>query len=173
MRLVLAAILIIIAIGIFFAYVSPTYGEVQALRVEERRFDEALDRSRELIAVRDQLLEKYNGFSTNNLDRLEKLLPNHIDSVRLIIDVDGIAAEHGLRVEDIGVDVSDTGVNEEETVGEATLSFSVQASYGTLKQFLADLESSLRLLDVTSISFKTAAGGLSQYNITLKTYWLR
>jgi len=172
MKFFLPTILIIIAVALFFTYIDPTYETVKELRAEQATFDGALDRSKELIAVRDQLLSKYNSFSTNDLKRLEKLLPNHVDSVRLIIDIDSIAALYGLRIQDVGVSTVEDG-EKSQPLGIVNLSFSVEAPYNTLKQFLTDIENSLRVLDVTSISFSASEVDLTKYNIAIKTYWLK
>ena len=172
MRFIIPIILIVIAFGLYFSYIDPTYEKVTELRAEEATFDDALDRSKELIAIRDRLLNTYNTFSRNDLDRIEKLLPNHVDSVRLIIDIDSIAALHGLRVQGISV-----GTIEEENGGEGLgvvkLGFAVEASYEVLKKFLVALEDSLRLLDVLSISFSSDDGDFTRYNIDIRTYWLK
>ena len=97
MRFVLPILLIAVAVTLFFTYLDPTYARVSELRAEQATYDDALDRSKELIAVRDRLLDTYNNFSRDDLRRLERLLPDHVDSVRLIIDIDSIAAQYGLR----------------------------------------------------------------------------
>ncbi len=46
-----------------------------------------------------------------------------------------------------------------------TLSFSVSGTYDIFRTFLADLESSLRLVDVTSIAFSATPTGIYEYTI--------
>jgi hypothetical protein len=55
-----------------------------------------------------------------------------------------------------------------------TLGFSVNGSYGVFQSFLVDLAQSLRVVDITSVT--VGAGdrpGSYQYNIEVKTYWLK
>jgi hypothetical protein len=60
-----------------------------------------------------------------------------------------------------------------DPVGSGELGFGVTASYDDFRAFLADIEHSLRLLDVEKIDFKNAAAGdKNDYNFTIRTYWL-
>jgi Tfp pilus assembly protein PilO len=58
--------------------------------------------------------------------------------------------------------------------GIANISFSIATTYEQFKSFLADVERSMRLLDITSISFgQPDALGLTTYSVRAQTYWLR
>lgn len=163
---------------IFFWYVNPTYGTIQKLRAEQSQFDEALNKSKELQAVRDTLLSKYNKFSAADVARLEKLLPDGVDNVKLVLDIDNIASRYGLRIRNVTVE---SGTQKDQRIiapdtgptGSVLLSFTIAASYATFVQFLKDLEQSLRLTDINSVSFTTNAGDLTEYRVSLKTYWLK
>src|SRR3989344_1966049 len=80
------------AVGLFFWFIDPTYAQIKELRVEEAEFDNALTRARDLKEVRDELIKRYNAFLPSDISRLKKLLPDHVDNVRLIIDLDSIAS---------------------------------------------------------------------------------
>ncbi|MBL7045317.1 MAG: type 4a pilus biogenesis protein PilO [Parcubacteria group bacterium] len=182
-KLTFPVLFIVLAIGLFFVYVDPTYKEVQNTLIEEERFDQAFDKSKELQAVRDKLLSKYNTFSSNDLDRLSKLLPDHVDNVRLVLDIDHIASTYGMRMKNVVVDSQEE--RQEGVIGPDTsehqsiaLLFSVSSSYESLKLFIRDLERSLRIVDITGISLTSAtaiegSNNLYEYNIALKTYWLK
>jgi hypothetical protein len=72
-----------------------------------------------------------------------------------------------------------------EKVGAVNLKFSVTTTYPKIKEFLMALEDSLRIMDVVAFNVKPAqsSGGSSsssassadiyQYDITVRTYWLR
>lgn len=164
-------------------YIDPMYVDIKETLKEEERFDKALDKSKELKEVRDSLLSKYNTFSTNDLDRLEKLLPDHVDNVRLVLDIDHIASTYGMRIKNVKISVVDN--RQEGVIGPSDklyesvgLSFSITSSYDTLKQFIKDLEKSLRIVDVMNISLTSSEteeikNNLYKYNIELKTYWLK
>ena len=123
--------------------------------------------------------------------RLNKFLPDNIDNVRLIIDMNNIGKFHGMAMRGVSVaggaeagrpstSPPASGGSDAES-GESLLkadsvviSFSVSASYEAFKEFLADLSSSLRLLDVASVSMATGeTKNLYTFNLGLKTYWLK
>ena len=177
-RLVTPIILIFVAVGLFFGYIDPTYQDIKELRLEEGTFNEALNQSRELQEIRDSLLSRYNTFSQQDLDRLEKLLPDHVDNVRLILDIDSIASQYNMRTRNVTVsrtsseDPNVIGANQSD-VDSVVLSFSVAATYESFIQFLKDLESSLRIVDLVGISFSSTEGEAFDFNVSIKTYWLK
>ena len=201
MKLFLPIVFLIIAGGIFFIYIDPTYTHVKVLLAQESQYDEALSRAKELQGVRDQLLVRYNTFSQNDLTRLQKLLPDHVDNVRLILDLDSMASRYGMRVRNVSVDTGNSGAGQKttrtapaqgaiapgsplavssqqlgstsQTYESVVLSFSVSGSYDTFRQYLGDLEKSLRIADVTGITFVPNETGIYDFTIRLKTYWLK
>jgi len=177
-RSALPVLFIVAAIGLFYTYIDPIYNNIQTLLQEEARFDEALNKSRELLALRDSLLAKRNAFSENDLERLNKLLPDHVDNVRLALDLDGIASNYNMRIKNITVSQSSSG--QTGTIGSSqkshesiVLGFSVAATYEDLISFLRDLEKSLRIVDVTKLSFNQPVGDLYEYRISIQMYWLK
>ena len=53
------------------------------------------------------------------------------------------------------------------------LSFSVAGTYTNLRAFLADLERSLRIVDVRALSFTAGDKDSNEYSIELDTYWFK
>ena len=172
-------LLIAAAIGLFYTYIDPTYKDIQMLKEREQKYDEALTKSRELQAISAQLLSKYNAFSSEDITRLNKLLPDNVDNVRLALDIDGIAARYNMRIKNISISgvtqqASTGAVGSQQSLYESTiLIFSVATTYENLLRFLKDLEKSLRIVDVTQLSFSASEGELNDYKINLQTYWLR
>lgn len=179
MKLLTPVIFLIIAAAIFFWYINPAYVQLQATLAEASQLDSALTRSRELQGVRDQLLSRYNTFSPGDLNRLQKLIPDHVDNVRLILDLDSMATRYGMRVKDVTIEGDKSRATRGEIgSGDAPyesliLSFTVSGSYDVFRQYLADLEKSLRLVDVVGLSFKANDNGVYDFTINVKTYWLK
>jgi Tfp pilus assembly protein PilO len=178
MRLITPVILILASVAVYIWYISPAYVGVRELRAEEAQYDEALTRSEELIAVRDALLLQYNAFPTRDLERLSRILPDSVDNVRLILDIDSIAARYGMALQNIGIGAASVDNNalgaDTSPIGAMEVSFSVRSSYDSFRQFLMDIEDSLRIVDVTALSVALSGEtGLANYDITLRTYWLK
>lgn len=180
MKGIFPIISIIVAGALFFWYVDPTYKEVQSLRAEEATLSATLSRALELQQTRDQLLSRYNTFTPTDLARIEKMLPDHVDNVRLVLDMDGIASVYGMRVRNVAIDNPQknqkalTAMGPDESSYESVvLSFTVTGQYDTFRTFMADLERSLRLVDIEGISFSATDAGLYDYTVALRTYWLK
>ncbi|MEK7087873.1 MAG: type 4a pilus biogenesis protein PilO [Patescibacteria group bacterium] len=184
--------LIIAAAGIFFGYSNPTYRamtgntelrdrSVRELKEERGRYIDALNKTKEIEQARTGLLERYNRIPAEDRERIEKLLPDHIDSVRLIIDINNIAAQYGMSLKNINlaqtdpasaVKLSASAIGPTENRFKATqLKFTVAGPYENFRSFVRDLEQSLRLVDIEAVSFNTSAE-LYNYTITLSTYRL-
>lgn len=161
----------------FFGYIDPTYTGVKTLLTEKAEYDGALTRSKELQIERDKLLTKFNAMPKSDREMLAKLVPDNIDNVRLIIDLDEMAKKYSMRVRNFRADSaekSDTLGGSSDPYGTLTLSFTTTASYNTFLAFVKDLERSLRVIDITAVTFSSSdTNTLYDYDVTLKTYWLK
>jgi hypothetical protein len=175
-------IFILVAIGIFFTIIDPQYKEVQALRETKQENDVLLERAKDLRRKRQELTDKYNAISTADRERLNKVLPETVDNVRLILDIDNIARRSGITVRNISISGDINEENREDRVIDRTgrnygtigLSFSFSTSYSTMKRFMSELEDSLRIVDITDFSVSAPEeGDVYSYTVSLDTYWLR
>lgn len=180
MRLILPLILLIAAGGLFVVYTNPAYQGIKNTGAQVSSYDDALNKSQELRSIRDQLLSKRNTFSADDVQKLEHVLPDNVDNIRLIIDIDNIAARHGLSLRNVQLGgVSDSAGKQSalsvgpsgSAIGSVEVGFSVNASYDNFLAFLRDVEHSLRIVDVESIKF-SSQGGTDNYTLTIRTYWL-
>jgi Tfp pilus assembly protein PilO len=183
MKALIPIICIALAGFLFYWYIDPTYAQIKELRTEEATLNQALTRALELQETRDQLVSRFNTFPSSDLTRLEKLLPDHVDNVRLVLDLDSLASQYGMRVRNVAIEKADkkgkqvqqTGsIGPDERLYESmVLSFTATGTYDTLRQFMIDLEKSLRLVDIEAISFSAGDGELYDVTIAVRTYWLK
>ncbi len=171
-------ILIAVSLAAFFFYVHPQYQKIQAYRTEASQYDEVLTKAAELKRIRAELSSKYSTFSPSDLDRLGKLIPEKVDIARLILDLNGVASRYAIEIKNIS---TSEATQKESSIGKSkpyrvsTISFDFETSYEGMLRFVADLEQSLRLVDVLSLSLKPGTNPTSPiytYSITLQTYWL-
>jgi Tfp pilus assembly protein PilO len=183
MRIFLPSILVIAAIGLFVVYTNPTYQATKALQAQASQYDDALTKSQQLRAIRDQLLSKRNTFSADDVQKLQEVLPDNVDNIRFIIDVNNIAARHNISLSNVqlgtigGSSQTQQGVAaaaQGSAVGSVDIGFSINASYSDMLAFLQDLEHSVRLIDVEKLSFTApSSGATTDYTFIVRTYWLR
>ncbi len=190
-------VFIIVSLAGFFFFIDPQYKNVKQLQAEKVKNNEIIDLAYKLDARKNELTEKYNQISSTDKDQLEKLLPDTVDNVRLIIDVNNIGEQFGIVIRDISINTKDGKENEPKKVitqksnfdgvlgensikyvdsskiGIISFSFSVSAKYEVFLQFLNYLEQSLRLVDIRSIEIRRGTGAFYDYRVTLDTYWLK
>lgn len=177
MKFLIPIFLILLSGALFWVFINPHYMAVKELQEQVARFDEALTRSQELISTRDALLSKYNTFQSRDLERLAKILPDTVDNVRLTLDIDSIGEKYGMAIRNVSVKdmpKSATAVGPStDPFGSIVLQFGTSGSYENFVRFLADLEQSLRIVDVTDIAFTASETDFNQYTVSLTTYWLQ
>lgn len=197
MKNISSVVLILVSIAIFFFYIDPQYKKVQQLQAQVEENKKILEIANKLQARKEQLSDKFNQISDSEKAELEKLLPDTVDNVRLIIDMNNIAEKFGIVIRDISINTKDSDVSETKrvvsqksnfdgvleentlkyvdtsTVGVISFSFTVSAKYEVFLEFLAQLEESLRLVDIRNIEVSRGAGIFYDYRVTLDTYWLK
>ncbi len=189
-------ILIGLSITGFVVFVSPTMGEISTLKGQVLSYDKALDNSKSLDVEREKLTKKYNSIDPNNLAKLEKLLPDNVDNIRLILEVEKLASPYGMVLRDVKYDTikkteedaqptevfqgGDTNTPAQNDYGTWDLEFSTEGSYTNFLNFLRDLESNLRIVDISSIQFSSTTGtgtttpvDVYKYGFKVKTYWMK
>jgi hypothetical protein len=195
MRFILQILLIAIGAISFFVYVMPQYKDMSSLKAQVVEYDNALNNAKELQQKRDEILASYNSVSNLNKDRLEKLLPD-IDqgkatsgSIALILEIDKIASNNGIRITDLSFTDSTKG-NESKDLIEisssdyitSTVSFKMQSTYTNFLAFVDDLEKNLRIVDIKRINFSVPTPtrdkpnvntNLFEYSFDLQSYWLK
>lgn len=185
-------ILSIVGLGIagaaLFFYTQPTYDSVRALGVEIGEYNQALEKAAELQSLKQTLLSRYNAFNPADIDRLHKLLPDHVDNVRLVLDIDNLAGRHGMALQNVTLS-NPTNNTEKSAIGvigsgrqkfnSLTLKFATQGTYANFRSFMDELEQSLRIVDLASLSLqgvdsnRIGAEPSYRYDIAIRTYWLK
>ena len=175
-RFILPILLVLVACTLFFGFTRPIIDEISIKQAKADELDSALSNDKNLRKVREKKLADYNSFSPAELDSINRMLPDSIDNVRLIIDMNNIATKYNMRVKNAKIksdSMAPQVIGSSQTYGSVTLSFNVSGSYNDLRLFLHDLETSLRLVDVTSLSFNASDKDMNDYSIEVRTYWIK
>lgn len=185
---ILPVLALMIAAGIFFAYVSSTWsGEIATTKAAIAADDQALAAASMYTAQQNQLASARNAINQKDLARLAVFLPDSVDNVGLILNLNAIAARSGLSLSNVDVITGGGNSTTQNTtaaagatsksagsgpVSSVDLSLSAMGSYTALQSFLRDVEQSERLLDVKDIVVKGSSTGVYTYQVTLRLYWL-
>jgi hypothetical protein len=175
-----AIILILISAGLFYTFIMPKYAEVQALRAEASGYNDVLGSVSELSRNRDQLLLKYNTIPKAELANLIKILPDNVNVVELALNLDTIASKYGISIKNVKTvdDKADASATVAKTASSSGLqkvriTFNFTTTYANYRKFLADLEQSLRIIEVRNVTLNVADGGMSEFQMQIETYWLK
>lgn len=212
LRIIIPIILIASAGGIFYFLTDPIInapraldpatqavtGGIKALRTEKADLEKAIADIQSLKGRAQELEATYQTIGNDNIERLDVFLPDSVDDLQLIVDVNTIAEKSGMQVKDVKVSTdadknsrasatrvvaTSSPLTAKPTVSTMNLSFAVTGTYSQLRAFLTDLTRSLRVLDISRLSFTTqtpsatsstsVVGGQYQYQVELSTYWLK
>lgn len=176
---------LVVAAGIFLAYIAPTWsGSLASMRAAIAFDDHALSAATTYTTQQNELAAARNAIDPSDLARLTTLLPDSVDNVGLILDLDALAARNGLSLSNIDV-VSNTTTSTKTTglsvstgagtspVGSVDLSLSAVGTYAALQAFLEGIEKSQRLLDIKDLVVKGSDTGVYTYQMKITLYWLR
>ncbi len=193
-----STILLVLAIGMYFTVTQGVIDGAKAVQVVNAKYISAMDSADQLRKERDKVRDTFNSISKDDQDRLKKMIPSTVDNIRLIIDISNVARKQNLSLEDIKATVSQAGQKGSVAKSSATatsqpngttavatdtiatpildtvtVTFKVTAPYQQFKTFMQELEASLRIMDMTSLTLTANDTGTYDYKVELKTYWMR
>lgn len=180
---------LMIAVAIFFAYVNPVWtGPIAAAKTAIANDNAALSAAAAYTTRENQLAAQEAAIDPTNLAELTTMLPDSVDNVGIIVDINALAARSGILISNIDVasdnstasaDTSDTSsdgtpsTGSTDPVGSVDLSLSGVGTYAALQAFLTGIEHSTRLLDVRNLQVGGSDTGVYDYQMTMRLYWLQ
>ncbi|MFA6519214.1 MAG: hypothetical protein WCT41_00080 [Candidatus Paceibacterota bacterium] len=174
-----------VAIGIFFFYVSPTWsGSIGATKDAIAVDDQALAAANQFAAQQNTLASARDAIDPADLARLSAFLPDSVDNVGLILDLNALAARSGFSLSSVDVMSKPTTAAASggqqglpaagaSPIGFVDMTLSAVGTYTALQSFLSGVERSARILDVRDIVVKGSDTGVYNYQMLLRLYWLR
>ncbi len=175
-----AIILLLLSVGLFYTFTNGQYQNVKTLQTLANEYRNVLKNVSAIVSLRDNLLVTYVAIPKMEIERMNKVLPDNIDTVRLALDLDSMASRYGISIKSIqtviGPSTSSSLIVLPENANKydtASVTFSFVSNYDNFKLFLADIEKSLRIMDIKSVSFQTSDSGFYTYQVSVETYWLK
>lgn len=179
MRTTTSILSIFIAVLLFMFFTHPEYQAAVAIKNEVAEYAKARetydDFERQLAQKETQKANR----SAYEVERLDRLVPESIDETQYLVDLEALAERHNLLFGNTSVEDNDfavTGENTNSTRDSANelitvdISFEVVGTYEQFKSFLADLEKSITLFEVTQLSFSVVDGPFQQFSLTIRTF---
>ncbi len=197
--MILALVLLTASFLVFFNMIEPAYSDVVHEKGVAASTAALLATEQQIVSQAQALLGEYtsNSAAENNL---ALAMPSGPDLSSALAQIYGIAQNNGITVQSMNFTAPTV---QAQTVvsaaGNSTSPFSIQkivkpvgtfsiqlnaaGSYENMKNFLAQMETNIRIFDLTALSFQGSlpplasaknappAADLFSYNMTLTTYY--
>jgi Tfp pilus assembly protein PilO len=171
-RILIPLALLISSAGLVFSYIKPTYGVLTQYQALNDRLTVAQENLKTFESKRDQLTQQYSQIREADLKKLERMIPDKVNAVQTIIDIDALAQVNSIRIGsfalpsgDSASGASDPNVSQSNYASES-FGLELAGGYQNFKNFLAGLESSLVIMDVTQLSLdanESSEGAVGEY----------
>lgn len=175
MKSILSIILILAAALLFFFFTKPKIAALRAQQLEVQRLEAAISNAKKLDSRIDALTKVMNSISDADRKKMQIMLPDNVENVKLIIDFDkmlqamveerGTASRYKTDGQTGQISIENpkitqaTGASQfnsnidSSKLGVANLSFTVGLTYSDFIEFLNRIEHSKRIMDIESIEF--------------------
>lgn len=188
MNRILPIIALAIALGLFFGYVNPTRtGPIATTRAQIDSYESALEAADHFKEREGELVVSQANIPSDGLARLAAFLPDGVDNVQIILDLNTLAARSGMTLSDFntgtgnssqaapqGAQIDPTASLESDgPIDSLEITVSATGTYASFRNFVDGIESSLRMLDIVSVSVNDSPNGVYTYDMTIRLYWLR
>jgi len=172
--LILPLILFIAAAAIIFWVLLPLWHSTQAALELKKGNENNLAQRKQLAANLERLIGQYNE-RASDLASFSKAIPVGQNIPELLISLEALASENGLIFSGVDFKPKDLKTSNIKTL---IMEIKVKGSYPAFQNYLKGMEKSLRLFDVTSISFNGIAPGQVnvnlnnlEFNLSVNTYY--
>jgi Tfp pilus assembly protein PilO len=184
-RNLLATILIVAAIGIYFTITKSMIADAQSVKADNSQLSAALASADQIIKARNDITTQYQQISEDNRTRIDKMIPSAVDNIRLVIDLNNLALQNHFALSDVKASVPSSAnspgraaATTQTTVGEPVLdkvqvTFSAVTTYDQFLQFMQALEANLRIMDLSHLTVAANDDGTYSFSAQFQTYWLR
>lgn len=203
MKSIISIILIAASIAFFVFFTKPKWTDLKANKLEVEKLKVAEDNAKNLKTKIDSLLKIKTSIKEEDLEKIKKMIPDNVENVKLIIDFDSMLqdliatkgtaniyknasaqASDEFSIENPKISKGNTTIEggfDSSQLGVADFTFTVSLTYADFLDFLKRIETSSRIFDIESISFSSPDSKsiknpdeiVYNFNIALKTYWLK
>lgn len=176
-------LLVILSASVYVLVIDPTYADIRRQQAKEIELDNLINDAKQANAKLAKIKETYAAFPAGSEEALSTILPDKIDAIKFIIELEAVARIHGLVLKGPSATVPDDEKTDPSKYNENRITFSVSAPYPVFHEFLRDIQDSLALREMTNISFGSVeedSNGKYQrpesivynYNVSITSYSL-
>ncbi len=185
--MMLALGFIVASFIIFFDLIQPTYRDLTTLKGKQLSDENFLSSEKNIVAQVKKLVSQYES-DTQMQTSLAQAMPSGPDVAGALAQVYGIAQNNSVTIQSMTfsapVTSAPTSLSPRQQILKPAGTFAIQitatGSYEAFKNFLSQLETNIRIFDVSALSLQPAASGaanlastvdLFNYSVTVNTYY--
>jgi hypothetical protein len=200
--MILTLFFLVAALVIFFDLIQPAYGDLQQKKGQQISNQDLLNSEQQVVTQAKKLLSQYESESQAQAS-LALAMPSGPNIADAIAQIYGIAQNDGMTIQSTGISapvvaprnqaqsqgngganapVSLTASEIVKPMGTIAFQLTAAGTYDNFKNFLMDLETNIRIFDVTGLSISTvapqsgtsgasAAQGTFTYTLAVQTYY--
>lgn len=176
-------VILVISVGVIFTYTEPTFSKIGEVQDQISIYREERGKVELVNQTLQQKLATINSVSEEDLMRLRTYMPNQVDPLLVMRDLQFIGETSGLTIRDIEDDgpvqpqkstsrFAATNDTASAAAGPHPYAFtlSVEGSYNSLKTLLDLLENNHYPLEVRSLNVTSNEGGFLSATLIVYTY---
>lgn len=182
-RYIIPIFLVILSASVYVSVIDPTYADIRRQQAKEAELVKFLNDAKEANTKLAKIKETYATFPAGSEQTISTILPDKIDPLHFIIEMETVARLHGLILKGPVVG-GDDDAKSSGKYGVTKISFTVSAPYSVFREFLKDIQDSVALRDMTSVSFTAEATDpnmkyarpesiIYNYNVSIISYSLQ
>lgn len=171
-KLITALVVVLIIVGGYILVLEPKYREFgQGSKTNLNLAKTELLKQQQHFDQLKALVENYNKISPAEIARIKMILPRDKDIAGLFVQFQELAAKNNLLLTVINFNDTPAASSKGE-IKKISISINLLGSggnnYREIKNFIASVETNLRLLDIDSVLFSP---GSSAYSLTIIAYY--
>lgn len=167
-------IMAVVALGIIFTFVQPTFINIGIIQVAVEQYRTELLKVDEVNKMLETLLSRVNNMSEKDNKALVTYMPDNVDHVAVSRDIYIMSKQSGAFLESVTyAGIKPGKVLAEESNKEPVrhaFTANVSGTYDQIKDFLGLLESSNYPLEIHEFKLTSTEKGLIRVDLTIITY---
>ena len=129
---------------------------IESLQTQNVQFINKLAQITAIQKEVDALEKDYEAIPATTTEKVEMMLSDNIDQVKLRNELLNIASRSGVSISEIAISEASNNAD----VGAYNVTFSFQAKYTVFKEVMANFEKNLRFYNIQTVSIRRQAGVL-------------
>ena len=187
-KLILPLGLILGSIFIILVLIVPGWQHFLMVRADTKRLQDIDVEIDSLTQKRDAIIQQINAITKDDSQRLDQVIPSDAQGPEFLLQLQKLGVARGLHVDKLDImgvlstnkKVSDSneanfvpaGI-EGDTQSYKTIEANMELTgpYDSFKGFLRDVESHIRITDISGITVLPTPGGGFAFKLNIKTYY--